>query len=73
MMPWDASWAHCLSMGAEPGMPSATTMAQSSLLDEVHGRDGQVLEAGDGARDDGEGLAVARALLSSARAAAPMS
>ena len=30
MMPWDASWAHCLSIGAEPGMPRATTMAHPS-------------------------------------------
>ncbi len=30
MIPCDASWAHTWSMAAFPGMPSATTIRQSS-------------------------------------------
>ena len=33
MIPWLASWAHCLSIGAVPGMPRATTSSQL-LLDQ---------------------------------------
>ena len=30
MIPWLASWAHCLSIGSRPGIPRATTISHPS-------------------------------------------
>ena len=62
-MPWEASWAHCLSIGADPGMPRASDDRRAVLFDHVLRRDGEVLEARHRRGDHLEGLAVPGATL----------
>jgi hypothetical protein len=54
MMPVDASWAQTLSTFSRPGHAEGDHDAAVVLLDQLLGRHGQVLEAGDGPADGGE-------------------
>ena len=45
MIPVEASWAQTLSTCSRPGMPEGHHDPAAVLLDQLLGRDGQVLEA----------------------------
>ena len=72
MIPVEASWAHCLSIGASRAC-RGRRRSSNLALDQVQRGDREVLEARHGRRDDFERRAVTGTLSSSARAAAPMS